>query len=84
MTNIYKVKVDVVEKSTSTREEIIKAESADEAQQKVINYCNEQLVDNDNLKQIVEVKVSNAKDAVTEVKNKDLPNDRAGNPVSYT
>ena len=84
MTNIYKVKVDVVEKSTSTREEIIKAESADEAQQKVINYCNQQLVDNDNLKEIVEVKVSNAKDAVTEVKNKDLPNDRAGNPVSYT
>ena len=84
MTNIYKVKVDVVEKSTSTREEIIKAESADEAQQKVINYCNEQLVDNDNLKEIVEVKVSNAKDAVTEVKNKDLPNDRVGNPVSYT
>ncbi len=84
MTNIYKVKVDVVQKSTSTREEIIKAESADEAQQKVINYCNQQLVDNDNLKEIVEVKVSNAKDAVTEVKNKDLPNDRAGNPVSYT
>ena len=84
MNNIYKVKVDVVEKSTSTREEIIKAESADEAKQKVINYCNEQLVDNDNLKEIVEVKVSNAKDAVTEVKNKDLPNDRAGNPVSYT
>ena len=84
MTNIYKVKVDVVQKSTSTREEIIKAESADEAQQKVINYCNEQLVDNVNLKEIVEVKVSNAKDAVTEVKNKDLPNDRAGNPVSYT
>ena len=84
MTNIYKVKVDVVEKSTSTREEIIKAESADEAKQKVINYCNEQLVDNDNLKEIVEVKVSNVKEAVTEVKNKDLPNDRAGNPVSYT
>jgi len=84
MNNIYKVKVDVVEKSTSTREEIIKAESADEAKQKVINYCKEQLVDNDNLKEILEVKVSNAKDAVTEVKNKDLPNDRAGNPVSYT
>ena len=84
MTNIYKVKVDVVEKSTSTREEIINAESADEAKQKVINYCKEQWVDNDTLKEIVEVKVSNAKDAVTEVKNKDLPNDRAGNPVSYT
>jgi hypothetical protein len=37
MTNIYKVKVDVVQKSTSTSEEIIKAESADEAQQKVIS-----------------------------------------------
>ena len=84
MTNIYKVKVDVVQKSTSTREEIIKAESADEAQQKVINYCNDHLVVIDNIQVILEVKVSNAKDAVTEVKNKDLPNDRAGNPVSYT
>ena len=28
MTKMYKVKVDVIEKSTSTREEIIKAESA--------------------------------------------------------
>ena len=84
MTNMYKVKVDVIEKSTSTREEIIKAESAEDAKEKVINYCNEQLVDNDNLKEIVEVKISNTKNAVTEIKNKDLPNDRAGNPVSYT
>jgi len=84
MTNMYKVKVDVIEKSTSTREEIIKAESAEDAKEKVINYCNEQLVDNDRLKEIVEVKISNTKNAVTEIKNKDLPNDRAGNPVSYT
>ncbi|MDC0952085.1 hypothetical protein OAR87_02775 [Candidatus Pelagibacter ubique] len=82
MTNLYKVKVDVVEKSTSSREEIINAESADDAKEKVIGYCNEQLVDNDRLKEIVEVKISTAKDAVTEIKNKDLPNGRPGNPVS--
>ncbi|MDA9062492.1 hypothetical protein N9K40_00860 [Candidatus Pelagibacter sp.] len=82
MTNLYKVKVDVVEKSISSREEIINAESADDAKKKVINYCNEQLVDNDRLKEIVEVKISTAKDAVTEIKNKDLPNGRPGNPVS--
>ena len=34
MTNLYKVKVDVVEKSTSSREEIINAESADDAKRK--------------------------------------------------
>ena len=84
MTNMYKVKVDVIEKSISTREEIIKAESAKDAKEKVINYCKEQLVDNDRLKEIVEVKISTTKDAVTEIKNKDLPNDRPGNPVSYT
>ena len=82
MTNLYKVKVDVVEKSTSSREEIINAESAADAKKKVISYCNEQLVDNDRLKEIVEVKISTAKDAVTEIKNKDLPNGRPGNPVS--
>ena len=82
MTNLYKVKVDVVEKSTSSREEIINEESADDAKEKVISYCNEQLVDNDRLKEIVEVKISTAKDAVTEIKNKDLPNGRPGNPVS--
>ena len=82
MTNLYKVKVDVVEKSISSREEIINAVSADDAKKKVISYCNEQLVDNDRLKEIVEVKISTAKDAVTEIKNKDLPNGRPGNPVS--
>ena len=82
MTNLYKVKVDVVEKSTSSREEIINAKSADDDKEKVISYCNEQLVDNDRLKEIVEVKISTAKDAVTEIKNKDLPNGRPGNPVS--
>ncbi len=82
MTNLYKVKVDVVEKSISSREEIINAESAADAKKKVISYCNEQLVDNDRLKEIVEVKISTAKDAVTEIKNKDLPNGRPGNPVS--
>ncbi|NQW08177.1 MAG: hypothetical protein HQ480_06710, partial [Candidatus Pelagibacter sp.] len=66
----------------SSREEIINAESAADAKEKVINYCNEQLVDNDRLKEIVEVKISSAKDAVTEIKNKDLPNGRPGNPVS--
>ena len=84
MTNLYKVKVDVVEKITSVREEIINAESSAEAKEKVISYCKEQLVDNDRHKEIVEVKISTTKDAVTEIKNKDLPNGRAGNPVSYS
>ena len=44
MTNLYKVKVDVVEKSTSSREEIINAKSADDAKEKVISYCKEQLI----------------------------------------
>ena len=65
-----------LEKKSST------LESADDAKEKVISYCNEQLVDNDRLKEIVEVKISTAKDAVTEIKNKDLPNGRPGNPVS--
>ena len=65
-----------------TKTQIINAESAADAKEKVISYCNEQLVDNDRLKEITEVKISNAKDAITEIKNKDLPNGRPGNPVS--
>ena len=84
MTNMYKVKVDVIERSVTTREEIIKAKSASDAQAKVMSYCNEQLVDNDRLEDIVEVKVSTDKDAVTEIQKKDLPMGRPGNPISYT
>jgi hypothetical protein len=40
MTNLYKVKLDVVEKSTSSREESINAKSADDAKEKVISFCN--------------------------------------------
>ena len=36
MTNFYKVKVDVVEKSISSREEIINAESADDARKRLL------------------------------------------------
>jgi len=38
MANLYKVKVDVIEKSISSREEIINAESSADAKEKVINY----------------------------------------------
>ena len=82
MTNLYKVKVDVVEQSTTPREEIIQAASPAEAEAKVINYCNEQLVDNDRLEEIVAVQISDRSDAVTQIRNKDLPNGRPGNPIS--
>ena len=82
MNNLYKVKVDVVEQSTSSREEIILAESSADAEAKVINYCNEQLVDNDRLEEIVEVKISARPDAVTQIRNNDMPNGRPGNPIS--
>jgi len=82
MNNLYKVKVDVVEQSTSSREEIILAESSADAKEKVINYCNEQLVDNDRLEEIVAVKISASSDAVTQIRNRDMPNGRPGNPIS--
>ena len=82
MNNLYKVRVDVVEQSTSSREEIILAESSADAKEKVINYCNEQLVDNDRLEEIVAVKISAQSDAVTQIRNRDMPNGRPGNPIS--
>ena len=82
MNNLYKVRVDVVEQSTSSREEIILAESSADAKEKVINYCNEQLVDNDRLEEIVAVQISARPDAVTQIRNKDMPNGRPGNPIS--
>ena len=82
MNNLYKVRVDVVEQSTSSREEIILAESSADAKEKVINYCNEQLVANDRLEEIVAVKISAQSDAVTQIRNRDMPNGRPGNPIS--
>ena len=58
------------------------AESSAEAKEKVINYCNEQLVDNDRLEEIVAVKISAQSDAVTQIRNRDMPNGRPGNPIS--
>ena len=58
------------------------AESSADAKEKVINYCNEQLVDNDRLEEIVAVQISARSDAVTQIRNKDMPNGRPGNPIS--
>jgi len=58
------------------------AESSADAKEKVINYCNEQLVDNDRLEEIVAVKISAQSDAVTQIRNRDMPNGRPGNPIS--
>jgi len=58
------------------------AESSADAKEKVINYCNEQLVANDRLEEIVAVKISAQSDAVTQIRNRDMPNGRPGNPIS--
>ncbi|HJO76130.1 MAG TPA: hypothetical protein QF658_01090 [Pelagibacteraceae bacterium] len=83
MTKIYKVKLNVVNKTIEPREEIIKAESPTQAKLNALAYCKSQLVDNERLKNIVDVSISENFDSVTEVKEKDLINERAGTPQKY-
>ena len=83
MTKIYKVKLNVVNKTIEPREEIIKAESPTQAKLNALAYCKSQLVDNERLKNIVDVSISENFYSVTEVKEKDLINERAGTPQKY-
>ena len=83
MTKIYKVKLNVVNKTIEPREEIIKAESPTQAKLNALAYCKSQLVDNDRLKNIVDVSVSENANSVVEIKEKDLINERAGTPQKY-
>ena len=83
MAKIYKVKLNVVNKTIEPREEIIKADSPTQAKLNALAYCKNQLVDNDRLKDIIGVSVSEKFDSVIEVKEKDLINERAGTPQKY-
>ena len=83
MTKIYKVKLNVVNKTIEPREEIIKAESPTQAKLNALAYCKSQLVDNERLKNIVDVSISENFDSVIEIKEKDLINERAGTPQKY-
>ena len=83
MTRIYKVKLNVVNKTTEPREEIVKADNPTQAKLNALAYCKNQLIDNDRLKNIVDVSVSDNTNSVIEIKEKDLINERAGTPQKY-
>tara|TARA_Y100000310_G_scaffold243727_1_gene248363 strand:+ start:172 stop:423 length:252 start_codon:yes stop_codon:yes gene_type:complete len=83
LTKIYKVKLNVVNKTIEPREEIVKADSPTQAKLNTLAYCKSQLVDNDRLKNIVDVSISENFDSVIEIKEKDLINERAGTPQKY-
>tara|TARA_B100002003_G_scaffold25833_1_gene21389 strand:+ start:200 stop:451 length:252 start_codon:yes stop_codon:yes gene_type:complete len=83
MTKIYKVKLNVVNKTIEPREEIIKADNPTQAKLNALAYCKSQLVDNDRLKNIVDVSISDNINSVVEIKEKDLINERAGTPQKY-
>jgi|TARA_B100001971_G_scaffold23276_1_gene18172 hypothetical protein len=83
LTKIYKVKLNVVNKTIEPREEIVKADSPTQAKLNALAYCKSQLVDNDRLKNIVDVSISENFDSVIEIKEKDLINERAGTPQKY-
>ena len=75
--------MNVVNKTIEPREEIIKADSPTQAKLNALAYCKSQLVDNDRLKNIVDVSISEKFDSVIEIKEKDLINERAGTPQKY-
>jgi hypothetical protein len=75
--------LNVVNKTIEPREEIIKADSPTQAKLNALAYCKSQLVDNDRLKNIVDVSISENFDSVIEIKEKDLINERAGTPQKY-
>ena len=83
MTKIYKVKLNVVNKTIEPREEIVKADNPAQAKLNALSYCKSQLVENDRLKNIVNVSISENFDSVIEIKEKDLINERAGTPQKY-
>ena len=83
MTKIYKVKLNVVNKTIEPREEIIKADNPTQAKLNALAYCKSQLVDNDRLKNIVDVSISDNINSVVEISEKDLINERAGTPQKY-
>ena len=83
MTRIYKVKLDVVNRTIEPREEIIKADNPTLAKLNALAYCKNQLINNDRLQNIVDVSISDNINSVVEVREKDLINERAGTPQKY-
>jgi hypothetical protein len=83
MTRIYKVKLDVVNRTIEPREEIIKADNPTQAKLNALAYCKNQLMNNDRLQNIVDVSISDNINSVVEVREKDLINERAGTPQKY-
>ena len=83
MTRIYKIKLDVVNRTIEPREEIIKADNPTQAKLNALTYCKNQLMNNDRLQNIVDVSISDNINSVVEVREKDLINERAGTPQKY-
>ena len=83
MTRIYKVKLDVVNRTIEPREEIIKADNPTQAKLNALTYCKNQLMNNDRLQNIVDVSISDNINSVVEIREKDLINERAGTPQKY-
>jgi|TARA_Y100000294_G_scaffold168820_1_gene179338 hypothetical protein len=83
MTKIYKVKLNVVNRTIEPREEIVKANNPTQAKLNALAYCKNQLVDNNRLQDIVDVSISDNINSVVEIKEKDLINERAGTPQKY-
>lgn len=80
--SLYKVKVQVTKQELEGREEFIEAASAAEAKEKVMAFCQSQLVDNDAQENIVDVQLD-GDDAVSKVAESDQPNNRAGTPQKF-
>ena len=83
MTRIYKVKLDVVNRTIEPREEIIKADNPTLTKLNALTYCKNQLMNNDRLQNIVDVGISDNINSVVEISEKDLINECAGTPQKY-
>ncbi len=83
MTRIYKVKLDVVNRTIEPREEIIKADNPTQAKLNALTYCKDQLMNKDRLQNIVDVSISDDINSVVKIREKDLINERAGTPQKY-
>ena len=83
MAKIYKVKLNVVNRTIEPREEIVKANNPTQAKLNALAYCKNQLVDNNRLQDIVDVSISDNINSVVEISEKDLINECAGTPQKY-
>lgn len=80
--SLYRVKLQVTKQEVEGREEFIEAANAEEAKQKVMAFCQSQLVENDNHEHIVDVQLD-GQDAAVQVAESNQPNQRAGTPQKF-